>query len=74
MSFEYYANRGGVIWYKCSLCHYKTRGKPDVCPVCHNKAAEQAAQAEQGINTGKAFDAALEKIKAVMEKYGGGEK
>lgn len=67
MGFKYYDTVNGAEWYRCDICNILTRGRPDVCPVCHN----QGEPMQEDKNAEKVIDNAIDKLKAIMEKYGG---
>ncbi len=69
--FTVYKITNDVTWYRCTNCGYLTRGKPSVCPLCEGKPKISDQDAPKDDNADKFFDAALQRIKAVMEKYGG---
>lgn len=70
-SFKLYKVDNGVNWYRCTNCGYLTRGKPSVCPLCEGKPKISDQDTPKDDNADKVIDAALQRIKAVMEKYGG---
>ncbi len=67
MSFTYYTTTNGADWYRCDICNNLTRGKPDVCPICHNEGEPIV----QNDITEEKIDNAIDKLKSILEKYGG---
>lgn len=66
--FILYARRDGVEWYRCTTCQALSRGKPEVCPVCHGYKA--GSLSESALDPTNKIDNALEKFKALFAKYG----
>ena len=71
-NFDYYCMKKGVVWYQCRQCKYKTRGKPQDCPICHGKPKNEKIP-EQATAAEKALDAALERLSGLIDKYKGAD-
>ena len=67
--FTFYANKNGVLWYRCNYCNNLTRGKPDVCPVCNGHGNLADHMEKSSINENAAFERSIQKLKDVITKY-----
>lgn len=66
--FKFYGTAAGADWYMCTCCGNKTRGKPNICPVCKDEGRLQEVQKQ--INQGNSIDDILSQFKSLEEKYG----
>ena len=64
--FTFYANKNGVMWYRCNHCKNLTRAKPNVCPVCMNQSIHTE---NESTITDEAFERSLQKLQDVIKKY-----
>ena len=64
--FTFYANKNGVMWYKCNNCNNLTRGKPEICPVCKGESLHTETESTV---TNEAFERSLQKLQDVIKKY-----
>ena len=64
-NFFLYAEQNGVQWYRCIYCKALSRGKPDICPVCHSVPKSDNTD----INEDKQFEEMCDKFKKILDKY-----
>lgn len=64
--FVLYDTKGNVNWYRCTICGALSRGKPDICPICHSKPKETVISDNSG---GKSLDDKLSEFKKILDKY-----
>lgn len=64
--FTFYANKNGVMWWRCNNCNNLTRGKPEICPVCNGQSTQ--TENDSAVSD-EAFERSLQKLKDIMKKY-----
>lgn len=68
--FSFYGTINNVDWWQCNHCFNKTRGKPNICPVCRGQSKLFEA-VKAPVNTDAVFNNLIGQYEDLFKKYGG---